>query len=511
MAEFILTLKGKPLDLRNYRYLHQIYDDKVIRTLLKTGRQVAKTTTLGNIMILRCNAIDHYNSCYAAPLKHQAYKFSNLNIKPVIKYSPLLQPMLDPDALKNVLVRSFSNGSRMEFLYIENGVDRIRGTTADELNWDEIQDILWDNVPVVEQIIKASSYKFQRYCGTPKTLENSIEYLWMQSTRFEWVMKCPHCGKDNVPILPDILEMIDEKGPVCFSCKKLLDIQQGIWIAEDPSKINKFHGYHIPQIIVPFNLQPKEWEIIFEQFKTYARYRFINEVLGISYDTGGRLITLSDLNNAKIPKRPFNPREYSVIAGGVDWGISAQTSFTVLTILGAKSDGKFEVIAYKKFLTGDILDHIREIARMLTAYGASVVGCDFGIGWTNNQLLRQHWSPGNINKVCEYQYCRSNHFLIWNKKCIRYMLHRTESLNMLFLELKKGNVKFQEDAGLKEVFDDILAEYEEIIESGSGARKQFTHSPEIPDDYLHALNFAYITAKRASGQLLINYNEDFDV
>ena len=110
--------------------------------------------------------------------------------------------------------------------------------------------------------------------------------------------------------------------------------------------------------------------------------------------------------------------------------------------------------------------------------------------------------------MAEYNYVKSKFFLSWNKNVARFSLNRTLSINQLFYEMKEGKVLFPKSSNISQVFNDILAEYEEVREGPFGLNKLFRHAPETPDDFLHAINFAWITSKRLAKMLMVNYSDD---
>ena len=78
--------------------------------------------------------------------------------------------------------------------------------------YDEVQDLNWAFMPVIEQTMGGSKdWGMYRYAGTPKSLDNTIEKLWQQSSQDVWVVECPHmgCKKYNVGCADmDLLKMI---------------------------------------------------------------------------------------------------------------------------------------------------------------------------------------------------------------------------------------------------------------------------------------------------------------
>ena len=428
--------------------------------------------------------------------------------------------MKSAETMNSVMVRQLTNGSRLEFGYCQNGADRIRGTSVDEISWDEIQDIPWEIMPVIEQCLSASKWRLQKYCGTPKTLDNAMEYLWHKSSQCEPVVICEHCKKDNVPSDPDeTMKMISRDGPICMYCKRLLGINNIVnarFVSFNKSKENEFEGYHIPQIFIYNNLINDRWKDIWNSYEDYmgrsgGKAYFVNEVLGISYDKGAKLITQSELNDLAIlqPVEPdkLSSQKYRNICAGIDWGISAVTSFTVIVIVGLRGDNKWDLLYHYKFLDSDTLTQIDEIVKILRRWRVDICGCDHGVGHTNNNEIRKRWSNDQLYKVCEFNYVKSNFLLSWRKDVSRYSLDKAKSLNNLFFEMKDGKILFPKTNRIQEVFSDILAEFEEVREGPTGISKIYSHPPEIPDDYLHAINFAIIVSKRMAKLLVVNFDE----
>ena len=511
IAELTFQLNGKPLSLKDYNLMHPLYDKQVKRVIYKTGRQVTKSTTLANIMVINCFYRKYFKTLFVAPLEQQVYRFSNLYINPLLN-SPLISSNMDK-GVQSVKVKTFKSGSTMFFGYCQNGVDRLRSISVDEINWDEIQDILYDHIPVVQECMSASDKKWQRFCGTPKTKENTIEYLWLKSSQNEPAIKCSRCNKTCIPDEDTIWKMISEDGPICYHCKKLFrmeDILNPIWIPANELAIDKFEGYHIPQIFVARNLTKNNWQDIWQKYNDYPKNKFANEVLGISYDTGGRILTITELNKLCVlePKQTINPAEYINICAGVDWGITAVNSFTVLIIVGLNKEQKWEVIYFHKFLETEPTYQIKTITYLLNAWSVSFAGCDFGVGHANNDFLRKRWCGDNILRVLEFNYVKSKFLVAWNKRVSRFSLNRSLSLSNLFMEIKEGKVLFPKTEKIEMVFSDILAEYEEITEGPYGISKVFRHSPTRPDDFLHALNFAIMASKQQAGMVVVDYRND---
>jgi hypothetical protein len=509
VAESVIKLKGRKLSLNNYNLLRPVYDRNTQLLILKTARQVTKSSTMAHRSVLN-GAIgrDGYSVLYVTPLKDQADRYSKLYVDPVIQNSPLIALQCDRSAFRSVRLKSFKNGSVMHFGYTHNGVDRLRGISCDEINWDEVQDMQAGVFDVTEQCMSASPYKNQVYAGTPKSMDNIIERLWNKSSMNEPVIRCSRCGHENIGgDEQNLHQMMTIEGLVCGKCKLLLsmeDVYAAYWLSSIPDREDDFLGIHLPQVYLASNLGKKSWKDIWRYYSSYTKAKFANEIFGLSMGLAGRLITMEELKKCQVLEpfsAPPSKRGYINICGGVDWGISAITSFTTLAIVGMRGDGGFDVIATKRYLDNDPIGQVKDIAKQLRYWEADVCGCDVGVGETNNNLLRRAWKQKN---VFGFNYAKRKSLLGYDSRYNKYLLSKTLSLNNLFIEMKEGRYRFTKEPGTDAMFDEIMAEFEETRETGAGINKVFMHDPDQPDDLLHSLNFASTASKLLARVLMVS-------
>ena len=169
----------KPFSFRNREYLLPIYNTSARKVLLQCGRQVEKSTTLGNIALTYSMLRKHFRTLFVSPTQTQTEVFSRDKIETMILNSRKLKTLATGRGTKdNVLFKKFITGSEMTLRYAFLHADRVRGIFADMLLLDEIQDILTEVIPVIEEALSHSDYKIYRYSGTPKSLDNTIAYYW---------------------------------------------------------------------------------------------------------------------------------------------------------------------------------------------------------------------------------------------------------------------------------------------------------------------------------------------
>ena len=512
IAQSLFYVDGKPFSLENYPMYVAIYDGFYPRILLKTGRQVAKSTTIASFMIAQCVGQEQFKCYYISPTQEQTRKFSHTRVAKILAYSPdLRRYFVGPESIDSVLLRMLRNGSEMAFTYALDDPDRARGYTANLCAFDEVQDILFEPViPVIEECMSAQDEAYSMYCGTPKTMENTIEVLWDRSTRSEWCIKCDGCGKLT---FIDSTKAVGLYGPVCLGCGKLLDVRKGRWIDMNPGAGIK--GFHISQPMMPENVPAcwgtshayykkamERWERILYKMENWGEVKFLNECIGVSTSTGARLLTkeilegLCDPNYemTRLPLRTSRTGLLRVVAG-VDWsggggevkGMEGLLkSRTVLHIWGDMGDGRLKTMYYKIFPNGHPSGWIDEICELCQAWGVEMICGDAGEGALANAMLRDKLGA---HRVVQARYLSASKPIDWNPNTMAYHCDRTTLIDNYALFLTHQKAVYPKLSQIQPAIDDILNIYEETTMAG---RKVWRHAATQPDDCFHAQLFGWL-------------------
>lgn len=513
IAETLLHLDGQPFSLEDYPMFRSIYESPHRQFLLKAGRQVSKSTSAGNFIITEAVGMPHFRTLYIAPTKSQTEVFSTSRVGKVMHYSPFISKHFVKHSVQdNVLRKILRNGAELTFLYCSDDADRVRGISSDRVWFDEIQDILYDVVPVVLETLSASKYSYVSYSGTPKTMENTMEFLWGLTNQCEWAVKCDGCNKYNIPGMKNL----GLKGFCCAKCgKEPLNVRNGMWVAMNArdDKV-RIAGYCLPQIIMPMNVEgtdvegiPK-WDRILYKYENYPQSKFKNEVMGQSDSVGARLITREELVSLckpsrtlyRIPDPADKDHQKGVFAtfGGADWSGGGQEglSRTVVWVSGALPGMKYVTLYYKIFPVGQPLAVIQEIIETFKAYNVSMICGDAGEGNLPNDHLRKAF-PGIVHAV---QYGSNEKPIEYKQhsEAPKYHLDRTTAIDNYIMQLKRKNVIYANEREMAGAINDILSVYEDITHTG---KKVWRHSPSKPDDALHAQIMAWIAAKIHFGDL----------
>jgi hypothetical protein len=523
LARALLRIDGKPVNLEDYPMFLAVYDGGFKKTLLKTSRQVGKSTTLSNFSCAESISIPHFKTLFISPSQEQTHKFSTDRVGKTIIYSPLVKKHFVGDAATNrVMARSFKNGAIIYFSYAEDDADRVRGVSADRLCLDEAQDInLEAVVPVVKETIQESEYRYETYCGTPKSMDNPIESMWQSSTQTEWAIKCGSCGKYSIILSESQLRPL---GPICTKCQAYLNPREGVWIDTNRKFQATIKGFHISRPIMPKSVPAawpegplrdkarEKWLDVWDKLEgpnAYALTTFRNEVLGVSDSEGTRLISMEDLENMcdGPPISPVptveNMRDVMKVSAGFDWsgGGTEVKSRTVLTIQGQLTSGRIRLLYFKIFPGSAPMEEMNEITQTVKNYdsrGAMFMGGDAGEGNMNMDTLRNRFQ--NPKRIIKIRYVGNQAVYIkWNPHGFFYTLHRTPAIDSIMSLFKMGKYQFPANKKIMEVaFSDIMNEHVEITTQG---RKRWDHAHNKPDDFLHAMVFGRLALQISTGEL----------
>lgn len=504
-AEALLELEGKPFRLDDFPFYVPIYKTQYTQTIMMCGRQVAKSTTMVIRAITNSISMPHFKTLYVAPSKKQASVWSASRLDPMIKHSPdVYYNFALGDTIQNRSHKRFSNGSEIRIGYAKDDPDRIRSISADEVDYDEVQDMVLKNiVPVISECMGNSDYGWEFFAGTPKTLDNPIESLWQESTQDKWIIPCEGCGKWSVP---DTEKMVGKYGIVCVNCGKYINARHGQW--HSFNKNGKLKGYHVSQLCLPANSEnPDRWKRVLRKFDnpTYTDTKIKNEVLGVSDSTGTRMIGIEHLRRCEKPYtisyEPSNTlfKNIRACVAGIDWsggGSDLYTSRTVIWVWGIMLDGTLKTMYRKIFATQNPVQDVREILKILTKYNVKYVVGDAGGGAMANAMIAEEYGE---SRTAQVQYSMSNTYRMkWNKRD-RYIVDKTTTIDSFMKRILMQEVYYPKNQ-CEEAFDDILAEFEHITKNGDGKRI-WTHSPHQPDDALHAQVFGWLASQLYTGEV----------
>jgi len=393
------------------------------------------------------------------------------------------------------------------------------------------QDLQQAHLPIIHETLSASKWSIQQFTGTPKTLDNTIQKLWEESSQSEWFVPCFHCTTNgyptwNIPSIDHHAEKmigpwhrdISEKEPatICHKCGKRISPRFGRWIPRRRDRVRSFPGYHVPQIVMPLHYADHEkWSILLQKQQGKGNTPpnvFWNEVIGDSYDTSAKIVTLTELNavsnlgpgDAATARSKIGGYAARVLA--IDWGGggSKGLSFTVVALLGLKHNGCIDVLWGKRLLTPhDHLLEAVEIKQYWDYFRPHLLAHDYtGSGSLRETFLIQAGVP--IHRVFPCAYVRSSR----QAPCYHvgqtelhprehYRVDKARTLQLTCGMIKIGALRFfdsdyvnPEDPGL---IRDFLALIEDKVSTmAAGEVYRIDCQAGMADDFAQAVNIGCV-------------------
>jgi hypothetical protein len=536
--------EGKPYHLDDHFPFEPFFNCNLPEQMCVIGgRQIAKTTSTAAKALAVTTMVPYFSTLYLAPLQEQSRRFSSQYVGKFLSESPMRHFWMDTKTQNNVQQRSFRNFSRMFFSFATLTAERIRGIPANWLIFDEMQNFDPSLLPVIKEVLshsrvtdprtgKVKRFRMMLNTGTPKTLSTALHKEWQRSSQAEWIIRCTHCRKHNVPrrgedlekmigpLHDDIGEARDGKKPatICAKCGQSIDPRSGYWQHMLKERMYDYPGYHIPQIIMPIHYADKKyWAKLRakqEGAENFTTAKFYNEVLGESYDLGSRLVTETHLKRAgtlpwknnirdwSIPRSKLN--DYIIRILGVDWGGGGdeEVSFTTAAVVGMRPDGRLDVIYGERLLTpNEEIVEADKIMRIYRAFQCEALAHDYnGAGALRETFIKQAGMDSARIVPLVYNRTANKDMMVFHKAELThhrtwYHLDKARSLQLICSLIKLQQIRFFEfdylDADSPGLMYDFLGLIENKTETQRAGEVYNIHRmANMTDDFAHSVNFA---------------------
>jgi len=503
-AQNVLYLDGMPYSLAAFPYCEAILDCPAEISAVMSGRQVSKSTLTAASIVTEQTAIPFYKSLYIAPRNDQVMQFSRDRLSHFIQYSPAIQNgFIDGTVQQQVKAKGFLNGSATYLRSSYLSADGVRGISANSIYIDEVQDIIYDNIPIIEECSARKDPRKVMYTGTPKTTDNTLSHIWNHSSQNYWAVKCEGCNFWNVPLG---ISNIGNEGLICSRCGKSLNAITGIYASTFPERPVK--GFHISQLMIygcPGTNLP--WSRVMDKYNNpmYSMALFHNECLGFPFDSGAKLLTEADLRRCciEIDTEPTYMPYYSLdrqahwemrqVAAGIDWGVNNGNTHTAVSIGGMLPTGKLKVMSMKKYpLDQDPVEQVKAIAADLRKAGVVLICADRGGGHLHAALLRKEYPSARLIEI-EYK-AKFLPGMAYNDKSHSWITDRTRSLAGLVLDIKMSLLEFPPYMVCEPCFTDFLTlscKYNDNLRA-----YQINRQTDVNDDVAHSTNYLRLAAKK---------------
>ena len=235
---------------------------------------------------------------------------------------------------------------------------------------------------------------------------------------------------------------------------------------------------------------------------------FMNECLGESWDTGSKLVTLEELeeactlrhkNNYQAALKAFDPNKYVLRFLAIDWsgGGAKEESLTCMSVLGLLPSGKIEVVLMK--VVPHRIDHARdayEAMKMFDDFFCHKLVHDYtGAGANRESLLVTLGFP--LEKIVPISLSRMAGrkemmtYIPPTRSNVRssYTLDKPRSLVYMCELIKHGYIGFPRYQSCEAELEHFLALVEETIQTPRGGDLYLVGKEQgVPDDAAQAVN-----------------------
>jgi phage terminase large subunit GpA-like protein len=332
-----------------------ISDPKTEKVVLMTSAQIGKTELL-------LNSIGFYADYDPAPILlmqptlELAEAFSKDRLDPMIRDTPVLTEKFGGDKKRN------SDNTKRHKAFVGGHITMVGANSPSSLASRPIRIVLADEIDrypksageegdPLDLAIKRTTTFWNRkivMVSTPTIKHFSrIEMEYEDSSKEEWNVRCPACGKLQPYRWSQI--RFEDITMECEHCKERFDEitwkrQEGKWIAKEENK--KKRGFHLNELASPW----KSWAEIIDDFKDAKKSPeklkvWVNTALGESWEEpddtdAGELIKRRERYNCEVPKGVLlltagvdvqdDRLEMEVVGWGKEkesWGISYQVFY----------------------------------------------------------------------------------------------------------------------------------------------------------------------------------------
>jgi hypothetical protein len=494
--------------------------------VLRGSRQIGKSTSFTARQLAMCKLMPWFTAYIAPHQEHiKTYALKLQEMQGAFRYRSKVPGLKD-----NMYLKQFRTGqgpSQISVHRVLTSAAHMRGKTVDELLYDEYQ--LFDIRLEAElrHLQRVSPYKMTVYSGTSTTVDSPLEARFQETSCGIWHIRGPSGKVINCGDPKTVLSMIRPEGLTCpYSDRLILDPQNGLFDHMYPERLKDNRlGLHVPQFIIPEFSRPEEWKEIYRYLQDFGEARFLQEAAGIPTETGNAEITRADLQ--AICTLPFRTGEdlqadlkkksrYRFIISGCDWGGSdyemakqAKTSYTVHVMLGVQSDGVCHILHLRRYPGMNYDEIATMIVKKHVELGGGMIVSDYGGGYAYNTFLHRD-SRINPGKHFVLQYAGPDAPILARPAHphfpAHYLLNKTESITWLFEAIKKHRIQCFAWDSAQSCLEDLLHSKRIHAETRHG-RQYFLHirnNPSLPDDTLHALNFAFTGARLALRERLFS-------
>lgn len=412
----IKTEAGIPLDLRDHRFMFDIYQDLTpVQAIMKAAQITASTCfSLKVPWVVKNVGLD---AIYTLPTETDRNSFVGGKVNRMIAQNPILQEWTrDKDSVEQKQIGEHLIHFRGTF------TQKAAIMVPSDLNvYDEIDA---SKQSVIEQYatrLQHSKFQWEWYLSHPSAEGFGIHRVYEKSDQKHWFVDCTHCGKSQFLNFPESIDF-ERKIYQCKHCKGEIydkDRRNGRWIKK--YKDRPISGYWVPLLICPWVSAAK----IVEYFNDKSEEYFYNKVLGLPYIGKGNKLTKTLLLK-NLTTDILTPTSKERVVMGVDTGLKLDY------VMGGRKG---------LFYQGEAKDYT-ELDNHMRTWPKMIAIVDSGGDLIGSRQFKERW-PGRVF-LCQLGGDKKNtDEPIWNLEEKMVMVDRNKYIQLVVDEFSAGKIPLQ--------------------------------------------------------------------
>jgi hypothetical protein len=477
--------KTGTLDFKRWPFQPALYGDDVANAkevVVMKGTQVGVSTWLIR-SLLYWPDLKGMTGVYIFPKKVQLGEFVQQRIRPLVRNAEEY-PRVNSGAIDNVFQKEIGLG----WLNFRGSdvIDDLDSIDADILGFDEYDRLNQHNIEHAEHRVDASALGLLRRVGNPTVDEFGVSKAYDGSDQRQWMVKCPGCNDWQPLDFHKNVDMSDPDKPqrVCASCRKVLDVTRGEWVAQYPGR--DVIGFHVNRLMVPWvNLR----KIAANSLKRDPENRkvFFNKDLGVPYTDADDRLTIAHLKACQSIlgpySMPFSIESANPITMGVD--IASKRSLRAIVSEWLDFDERKKKVLWASEVTRWYKHDPGEgpsLAELMDRYGVNMATFDHEPEYLTTRGFADAY-PGRVF-ICNYAANQKDTFAI-DVDMGTVSVRRTERIDLSFFRVRAQKVGLPMDLPTG-FFDEMRAPVRIIEENDKGQRVSRYEKVGEFDDYAHA-------------------------
>ena len=294
------TISGGPFDFEGHEYLKGLYLEEepvvVVRKAAQMGASEYGITRALFFAVRYGGRVIYY-----FPTDHDVTEFSQDRFRPALKDSPYLSALMrdtDTTGLKKI-------GRGSIYFRGTTGRTRMKSVPADFLIFDEVDEMIPENLELARKRLGHSAFGHELYLSTPTLPGYGIDQIYEESDQRHYLLRCPgcsrwHCLEDEFlqahgsprDVREEIVFVKGRPGYetlICTRCGHALDPGTGAWAARHPGR--RSHGYSISKFASTalsakeraLGAHTKPAALLAQWKRTRFPAEFFNSELGLPY------------------------------------------------------------------------------------------------------------------------------------------------------------------------------------------------------------------------------------